>query len=379
MIRETDERLAGYLRDSRVAGVLVISDEGRVLSANATAESMLGYGVGELINTSLADLWAANSPHLRNKSEQPRTLDGELRRRNGDLFPATLTLTPLPGSDDADALVAFTSRDDAQHLSAALMHVQRLAGIGTLTASVAHELTNPISIIAGACSSLLDELDTPEPDRAQLDRYVDIIEQSAFRCARIVEVLRNYAHSQSDSGPQIAVTSPQALMDDALALVEQQFRKRGHVEIAYTIQPDLTTIFCDHNRIAQVLVNLLFNARDAMQPNGGDIHVRFWMPELLHDRQLIERYLANYTEWNRDHTAPGELFAFSVSDTGTGIAPGLEERIFESFFTTKPLGQGTGLGLFIARTIVVEHNGIIWGENNPDRGATFTVVMPRRP
>lgn len=245
--------------------------------------------------------------------------------------------------------------DEVQRLNDALSHTQRLAGLGTLTASVAHELTNPLSIITTTCSSLLHELQEESLSQEQLVRYVALIEQSAFRSARIVEVLRNYVHLDE---PQIAVTDVEAIVRDSLTLVEQQFLKRANVRIDVELPAHLKTIVCDHNRITQVLINLLTNARDAMQPDGGTIYVRFWP--------------VSAEETHR------EQFAFSVRDDGHGIAPEIMERIFEPFFTTKHNGQGTGLGLYIARGIVEQHNGRIWAENNPDRGATFTVVLPQR-
>jgi signal transduction histidine kinase len=204
-----------------------------------------------------------------------------------------------------------------------------------------------------------------------------------------VEVLRNYTHND---GPLIAVTNPEAIVQDALVMVEQHFRKRANVQVQAEFDPDLRTIVCDHNRVTQVLINLLTNARDAMQPGGGTIRIRFWLLD-----QPVEgvgvAYHGGPTEngsgtsgssaagSNQDGIRDGNnhrQFAFSVHDSGHGIAPEILERIYDPFFTTKPSGQGTGLGLFIAQGIVAQHHGRLWAENNPDGGATFTVVLPCR-
>ena len=361
--------LQDILGQRRLEGVLVIDRDGKILSANRTAESLLGYGAGQLTNMHLTEFWAGGLPAARAAGERPRPdtahgHDAALTRRNGQPLPVSVVVSPLDAAAEGEQLVSFVSRDEPARLNEALVHAQRLAGIGTLTASVAHELTNPISVITATCTNLRDELDGEPLGREELARYVELIEQSAFRCARIVEVLRNYAHNvgrDTGEGAAIAITSPAAVAQDALMMVEQQFRKQAHVTVELELEPGLQTIFCDHHRIAQVLINLLTNARDAMQPNGGAVRLRFWTPPAGPDG------------------APGDWFAFAVSDTGTGIDPAIMPRIFEPFFTTKANGQGTGLGLYIAEGIVRQHGGQITAENNPGGGATVTVLLPRKP
>ena len=129
-------------------------------------------------------------------------------------------------------------------------------------------------------------------------------------------------------------------------MVEQQFRKQARVTVELELEPALQTIFCDHHRIAQVLINLLTNARDAMQPDGGVVRIRFWSPEPA----LAEHLRQLPPSRSNGHSAP-DLFAFSVSDMGTGIDPAIRPRIFEPFFTTKPNGQGTGCLLYTSRCV----------------------------
>ena len=377
---------AEFLRRHGMEGVVIIDAEGKILSANRTAESLLGYGAGQLTNLYVSDVWSGIRSPGRGAAERPRPQDVELTRRNGEPLAVTLDVSPLNGSTEGDRLLSFMKRDELERINESLLHAQRLAGIGTLTASVAHELTNPISIITTTCANLADELQDETVDRAELLQAVELIEQSAFRCARIVEVLRHYAHSvgpatdgAAGDGAAIAISSPAAIVQDALTMVEQQFRKQARVTVETELQAELTTIFCDHHRLTQVLINLLINARDAMQPVGGVVRVKFWTPDLNREKALAARIRTSLRLPGNGH-GPGrdDLFAFSVADTGTGIAPEIMERMFEPFFTTKPRGQGTGLGLFIAQGIVTEHGGCIYAENNPDGGATFTVVLPRR-
>ena len=243
-----------------------------------------------------------------------------------------------------------------------LLQTQRLAGIGILTASVAHELNTPLSIIAATCSNLLHEVEENNLSMEQLLHYVQMIEQSAWRSARIVEVLRNYSYAEE---MQTAVTDLNMVIADALVLVQHQFRGEFNIQIVKQLDDNLKTIVLDHNRLTQVLINLLLNARDAMPPSGGTVEIRSWQVEPSSEHP------------QNGNGAAQEQYAFSISDTGTGIAPKLLEQIFDPFFTTKEDGKGTGLGLFIAKRIVEQHNGRIWAENNELGGATFTVVLPR--
>jgi len=372
-------QFSDFLRRYGMEGVLVVNEQGKILSANRAAESLLGYGAGELTNLYFSDFLAGSHPLRRFLAERSRPRDVELVRRNGETVSVSLAASALRGATD-ERLVSVVSRAELDRLNDSLLHAQRLAGIGTLTASVAHELTNPISIITATCANLVDELNDESIGREELLQTIELIEQSAFRCARIIEVLRNYAHNvgqEGNDGATIAITSPAAIVQDALTMVEQQFRKQARVTVETEIEPGLTTLICDHHRIAQVLINLLINARDAMQPAGGVIRVRFWAPSPARDPALLA-HLPAATPSANGASGAADLFAFSVSDSGTGIDPATMDRLFEPFFTTKPNGQGTGLGLFIARGIVAQHGGVLLAENNPGGGATFTVVLPRK-
>lgn len=369
-------RFSDFLRRHGTEGIMVLAANGKILSANRAAESLLGYGADQLTNLSITELWQGYNGISRDAADWSRPHDVDLRRRNGDALPASVTVTALGEAADGERLISFVGRPDEERLNESLRHAQRMAGIGTLTAGVAHELTNPISIITAACANLLDELNDDTLSREDLAQTLALIEQSAFRCARIVDMLRNYAPNPGDGDgaddAAIAITDPSAILGDALTMVEQQFRKQARVTVTTEIQPELTTLFCDHHRIAQVLINLLLNARDAMQPVGGHIHARFWIPKLDREPALAGHVRA---EMGR---ATFDLFAFSVADTGPGVNPQDMSRLFEPFFTTKPQGQGTGLGLFIAKGIVAQHGGCIFADNNADGGATFTVVLPRK-
>lgn len=243
-------------------------------------------------------------------------------------------------SPDADAV-------DAGQFHAALFQMQRLAGLGVLTASVAHELNSPVSVITNSCNNLLSRVADDTLDMDQLLHYVTLVDHNAWRCARIIQTLLTYTRQES----ALVKADLNQLIEDAIMLVRRQFNQGYNVDLLTDLAGDLPHVQCDSNQIIQVLVNLLVNARDALAPRGGIVQIRSW-------------------------PADGESVAFSVSDNGPGVAGELKDKIFEPFFTTKEAGQGTGLGLFISRAIVERHGGTIEISQRNGGGAVFLVTIP---
>lgn len=238
---------------------------------------------------------------------------------------------------------------ELEPLNAALFHAQRLAGVGRLTAGVAHELTNPIGIITATCNNLLSQIADDDLSTDELLRYVEMIDHSAWRCARLITTLRDYTHTD---GLSLEPCDLNDIIRESLVLVSYEFERRYNIKIVADLEPDLPLLDCNQNQITQVLINLLTNAGDALRESGGTIEVSSYALE------------------------EEDALGFSVGDSGTGVPHEISGRIFEPFFTTKPVGKGTGLGLSIAANIVELHGGQIQLANSSDDGATFTVVLP---
>lgn len=365
---ETTAHFFPHLMQNIASGALVVNNEGVITSANQAAAAILDAPIADVVGERLDAYWLERPLPLELLTDSKLHRETSVRQGNGRYLPVSLSLAPIVTESGLQTLVTLNNLRDVERLNESLTRTQRLAGMGTLTASIAHELNNPISIITAACANLRLDVDDNSLSLDQLQHYVAMIEQSAWRCVRIVEVLHNYS---LDGMPQIAITDWNKIVEDSLTLVQQQFQGQFNVRIETDLAPSLKSIVCDHNRMTQVVINLLTNARDAMQPNGGTIQLRTWA---IPAGSPLPGEVAGYPS----ELATIEHFVLSVSDSGGGIAPEVLERIFEPFFTTKRNGSGTGLGLFIARRIVEQQNGRLWAENNPDGGATFTVVLPRQ-
>ena len=245
----------------------------------------------------------------------------------------------------------FDEKLDEEQFRDHLLETQRLAGVGTLAAGVAHELNNPINVITVTCDNLLSQMADGDLSKVALKHYIEVIEQSAWRCARLVRTMREYSHMK---GHELGLCELNQIIEKALTLVTYEFERQDNVVFEIDLDSGLEPLICDQNQITQVLLNLLTNARDALAPEGGIIRISSW-------------------------SAPDEnAQAFSVFDNGSGIDEMVFPFLFEPFETTKNFGEGTGLGLSISTKILEEHHGRITVENNDEGGATFTVILPVR-
>ncbi|GAB2521973.1 ATP-binding protein [Microbulbifer agarilyticus] len=234
---------------------------------------------------------------------------------------------------------------ETQVLEQELMHSERLASVGRLAAGVAHEVGNPVTGIACLAQNLQYESESPEV----LETADQILSQTQ-RISRIVHSLVSFSHSGNQDSEKAPVDL-RACVEEAVQLLSLQ-RDKTEVTFANEVPADLIALG-DNQRLIQVFINLLSNARDA-SPDGGHIEVT-------------------------GYTRAGQA-CVAVTDNGPGISPAHRERILEPFFTTKEPGEGTGLGLAMVYSIVEEHGGQLElvSPAHPDtgRGARFIVQVP---
>jgi len=237
------------------------------------------------------------------------------------------------------------SHEELQAAQAQLLRSEQMASMGQLAAGIAHELNNPLGAIL-IYAHLLQESAQTNPQTCD-DAAMILAE--ATRCRNIVRGLLDFAR-QNEVTKRPA--NLRVLIEDTVNVLRRQIPQDNiHIHIETT--PNLPLANVDAEQIKQVLINLIRNAAEFM-PNGGTVTIR--------------------AAWNAQH----EEFSLSVSDTGPGIRPEHMTKLFTPFFTTKPVGQGTGLGLPICYGIVKMHRGSITAQNNPDGpGATFSITLPQ--
>jgi two-component system NtrC family sensor kinase len=236
-------------------------------------------------------------------------------------------------------------------LSGQLVQAAKLASVGELAAGIAHEINNPLAIIAEEVGVLKDSLDPALADAndppVDFPERLQAIHEAVFRCRDITRKLLGFVRQTE---VKLERHDLHALLDDVLDGMLGNELAISSVTVQRAYDPSVAEILTDRNQLVQVLVNLVKNAADAMQPRGGTLTV---------------------TTQHR-----GDRVAIAVADTGCGIASDQLERIFMPFYTTKDPGRGTGLGLSVSYTIVKNFGGTVRVDSAPGRGSTFTLELP---
>ena len=236
--------------------------------------------------------------------------------------------------------------DELQRAHATLVESAKLAAIGELAASVAHEINNPLTVILAHSNLLLRQLPSDAPAR----KRVSTIEAEATRAGKIVRDLLSFARRREAKREQVSVHE---LLDRAIELLGPKLTG-GRVEIERVFDRSLPAIAGDRDQLTQVFLNLITNALDAMEGGG-----RLVLQTGIHQEDDGQT-----------------MVGVSVSDTGQGISPEHRARIFEPFYTTKSDGRGTGLGLSVSLGIVRMHGGSIDVESKLGHGTTMRVTLP---
>lgn len=253
---------------------------------------------------------------------------------------------PLRGHDGAVVAVIEVWRDitDRLALEAGLEQSERLAAVGILASSVAHEVGNPLAAILTAVEGLLRRLDEPGPrEPAELREYLEIVRKQVSRCHQVTERLLGFARVP---GRQLAAVDAAAAVREVLALVAPQARQQ-RVEVRGAVEGPAMAL-ADDLLLQQVFLNLVLNALQAM-PAGGVLTVG---------------------------AGAGEgAVCVTVADTGPGIPEAARRHLFQPFRRARPDGSGTGLGLFISEALVRRCGGALSVESDPGRGAVFTVRL----
>lgn len=228
---------------------------------------------------------------------------------------------------------------------AQLLQSAKLAAVGELSASVAHEINNPLYAARNSLYLVEQDLPSEAPQRT----FLAIAQQELGRIARIITRMRDFYRP---TRAELAATNINLILRETLELVQTHLR-HGHINAVATLEPDLPLTVAHADQLRQVFLNIILNACDAM-PRGGDLRVT---TQLLQARS----------------EAPATIGIY-IGDTGVGIPPEHLPHLFEPFYTTK--AHGTGLGLAISAHIITQHGGRITVESSPTQGTTFTILMP---
>jgi C4-dicarboxylate-specific signal transduction histidine kinase len=240
------------------------------------------------------------------------------------------------------------AEDDLNQARSELAHMARVTTLSALTASIGHEVNQPIAALMTSADACLRWLNRHQPDLQRAREAVMRIQEDGQRAAEIISHLKSFY--RKDVSPQRELVSANDVVRRMRVLLRSE-ADRHSVAMRTELAEDLPSVRADRVHLEQVLMNLMLNGMEAMGEGGGTLTIR--------------------TRAERD------AVLVSVSDAGMGIPADQHEQIFNAFFTTKV--GGTGMGLAISRTIIESHGGRLWATVNPDRGATFHFTLPTEP
>ncbi len=271
--------------------------------------------------------------------------------------------TQAVGRGDFSRGVAVTERNEIGRLATAFNHMgqeladrearlseahthlveaEKLSVLGELSASVAHEVRNPLAGIVGYA-----QLGLTMPTLEQTREYLQLIERHAWRASELLETLLDFSRQDR---VELGAVDACAITADTVRLVQHQLHAK-RIQLETNLGSGLPPIAGDGKQLQQVLLNLIMNAVQAMEGQS--------------ERRL-----------RISVAAESEAVTISVRDTGAGMSPEVKAKVFTPFFTTKPRGKGTGLGLSVSQRIVRQHQGEIYFESDPGKGSTFTIRIP---
>jgi PAS domain S-box-containing protein len=244
--------------------------------------------------------------------------------------------------------------EDLKNAQEQIVQTEKLASLGKLAATIAHEINNPLAAVLTYIRLMIKLIDLNRfsPERLEdISRYLATMESETERCGEIVKNLLAFSRQSKITMKRISIVD---IIDKSLALIAHDLEIKG-IQLKKNIDPHLPKVQCDFQQIQQALLNLMYNASDAML-DGGTLTVT------ANKKAETERFLE-----------------VAVSDTGCGITGEDKEKIFDPFFTTKEEGKGVGLGLSVVYGIITRHNGTIEVESEPGKGSTFKIRLPIAP
>ncbi|GAB4441000.1 MAG: response regulator [Chloroflexi bacterium OHK40] len=370
-VAQSEARYRALLQHASDAVLLLDAGGQTILDANLATEQLSGYTRAELLalcpQTLLPAIGDLVQAATRNgRASGPREnheIETELRTRHDQAAPVAVSVSAVPHAGQQLLLVIARDISERQRIAQQLVQAEKLAALGRLSASLAHEINNPLQAIHNSVHLLLSR---PLPEEKR-QRYLSMTQEEVERLISIVQRMLDFYRPNREGMRPVEVND---ILDTVLTLTETQIHERG-VRLQREGDRPLPRVFAISNHLKQVCFNLIFNALEAM-PDGGELRVRAYVVESAAD--LDEAGFVAASGGRRTEGPESGWVVVEISDTGGGIAPQDLTKIFEPFYTTRT--KGTGLGLAVSYSIIDQHHGELSARSRPGEGTTLRVMLP---
>jgi histidine kinase len=331
-----------------------------ILDCNQSATTLYGYSGEEIRGFCFSDLFVSSEKNLYAAKIKTLTEIHRVRhiRKNQKALFVNIRVSPSQYEDKMVYLVTISDITQRLEAEQQLIQASKMATLGEMATGVAHELNQPLSVIRTASSFLMKKIKQKSAiDDQILFTMASEIDSHIKRATRIINHMREFGRKSDIYTEPVYVGK---VIEKALEIFARQLELRG-IEVITDFAPGLPPVKADASKLEQVIINLLINARDAMDETSSQPETNGHAPEKKIYVRTRQKNQALETE---------------VEDTGPGIGEELIDKIFEPFFTTKQAGKGTGLGLSISYSILREWGAVIWAEAGRSKGARFVISFP---
>lgn len=377
----SEARYRSLLQHATDAVLLLDADGQRIIDANPAVEQLSGYSRDQLTSIEprallpyLGERWSpptAPPPPVRfatsGMRHQPIESAGEvetvLQASDGQAKPVSVSISYVPY--DGQNLLLLIARDisERQRIAQQLFQTEKLAAVGRLSASIAHEINNPLQALHNSLHLLLNRPLSEE----KRHRYLTMSQEEVDRLISIVQRLIDFYRPSREGMRPTALND---LLEAVLALISKQLDSAG-VRLVCELQPQLPMVFAIGNHIKQVYLNIILNALEAM-PDGGVLTIRTYVADTVDSQG--DAGFTSILVGAAGHRVTGPSVVVELSDTGQGIPAQDLTKVFEPFYTTR--SKGTGLGLAISYSIIEQHHGELSVSSTLGEGTTFRIRLP---
>jgi PAS domain S-box-containing protein len=355
-----------YTAIEQAAEIVCVTDsEGIIEYVNSAYLKVTGYKLKELIGKRFKIMLTKEHPdefydQISESISRENNWRGnmKIRKKNGDPVEVYSSISPVRNSKGEIIQHVTVQRDitDETRIQNYLQHVHRMETIGTLAGGIAHDFNNILATIIGHTEIAMEDLQKENPSFHHLEQIL----KASNRAKDLVNKILSFSRQME---PKIEAVNIGSQIQDTIRMLEGSIPEK--IKIKTNLNEKCPPVLADPSHIHQVILNICTNAFYAMRKKRGTLYIS------LQNQQLDDNFIRIYPNIRK-----GKYVRIDFRDTGTGMKQDIVKRIFEPFITTKPVGEGTGLGLSVVHGLIKNIKGEILVESKPGKGSTFSVLLP---